>query len=124
MKRLLLRFLRPLCAIEGTGLGPALNASGIQSSSKDVVANTRKVLNTTATNQHDAVFLKVVALTRYVCIDLFLVGEPDTRYLTHSGIRLFRCGRIDTHTNTAPLRASIQRARFALFDNNLASFAD
>ena len=124
MKRLLLRFLRPLGTIERTGLGPALYASGIQSSSKDVVANTRKVLHTTATNQHDAVFLKVVALARYVCIDLFLVGEPDTRYLTHSGIRLFGSGRVNTDTDTAPLRTSIQRARLAFLYNDLASFAN
>jgi hypothetical protein len=89
-----------------------------------VVTNTRKVLDTTATNQHDAVFLKVVALAGDVCIDLFLVGKTDTRDFTHRGVRLLRRGRVHTDTDTAPLRASIQRARFALFDDNLASFAN
>ena len=81
--RLLLRFLRPLGTVEGTGLSPAIYASSIQSSSKDVVTYTRKVLYTTATDQHDAVFLEVVALARDVGVNLFSVAETYTGNLTH-----------------------------------------
>ena len=71
------------CAIERAGLGPALYAGGIQCATKDVVAYTGKVLHTASANQHDAVFLKVVALARDVGIDLFGVGETYTGNLTH-----------------------------------------
>ena len=84
VNELLLRFLRTFCAIEGTGLSTSVHAGGIQSSSKDVVTNTRKVLYTTAADQHDAVLLEVVAFARDVGIDLFGVGKTDTGYLTHS----------------------------------------
>jgi hypothetical protein len=36
-----------------------------------VVTHTREVLHTAATNQHDAVLLEVVTLSRDVSIDLF-----------------------------------------------------
>jgi hypothetical protein len=70
------------------------------------------------------VFLEVVTLARDVCIDLFLVGETNTGHFTHGRVRLFRRRGINTDADTTPLRASIQRARFALFDDNLASFAN
>ena len=57
--------------------------SGIQCATKNVVTYTGKVFHTTAANQHDAVFLQVVALTGNVCIDLFLIGEAYTGNLTH-----------------------------------------
>ena len=122
--RLLLRFLRPLGTVEGTGLSPAIYASSIQSSSKDVVTYTRKVLYTTATDQHDAVLLEVVALARDVGIDLFGVGQTDTRYLTHSGVRLLRRRRINTKANATLLRASIQCTGLAVNSDGLAPFAN
>ncbi len=111
--RLLLRFLRPLGTVEGTGLSPAIYASSIQSSSKDVVTYTRKVLYTTATDQHDAVLLEVVAL-----------AQTDTRYLTHSGVRLLRRRRVNTQANATLLRASIQCTGLAVNSDGLAPFAN
>jgi hypothetical protein len=87
-------------------------ASCVQSTPKDVITYARQVLHTASANQHDAVFLKVVALARDVCIDLFLISEPDARYFTHRGIRLLRSRRVNTYTDSASLRASIQCARF------------
>ena len=80
---LLLGLLRPLGAVEGTGLGPAFHASGIQSSTKDVVTHTREVLHTTAAHQHDAVLLQVVTFARNVGIDLFRVGKAYPGDLSH-----------------------------------------
>ena len=124
VNELLLRFLRTFCAIEGTGLSPSIYTGGIQSSSKDVVTDTREVLYTASADEHDGVLLEVVAFTRDVGIDLFGVGKTDTGYLTHSGVRLFRGCRVNTQTNTTLLRASIQRTRLALYLELLASFTD
>ena len=121
---LLLRFLWPLRTIEGTALSPSIYAGSIQSSSKDVVTYTGKVLHTTAAHKHDGVLLKVVALAGDVCVDLFLIGKSHTGYLTHSRVRLPGSGGVDTHAHTSLLRARIQRARFAFLDDNLASFAN
>ena len=74
-QELLLGLLRPLGAIEGTGLGPSFHTSGVQSSTKDVVTHTGKVRHTTAANQHEAVLLEVVTFARDVGIDLFRVGK-------------------------------------------------
>jgi hypothetical protein len=90
----------------------SIYACSVQSTPKDVITYAWKVLDTASANQHDAVFLKVVALARDVCIDLFLICEPDTRYFTHRGIRLLRSRRVNTYTDSASLRTSIQRARF------------
>jgi hypothetical protein len=89
-----------------------------------VVTYTRKVLDTTTTDQHDAVLLEVVAFARDVSVDLFRVGETYTGHLTHSGVRLFRRGGVHTYADTSLLRARIQRAGLALYDEGLASFAD
>ena len=75
--------LRTFCTVQGAGLCPAFHAGGIQSSTKDVIAYTGEVLYTTAANQHDAVFLEVVAFARDVGIDLFRVGKTHTGNLTH-----------------------------------------
>jgi hypothetical protein len=80
---LLLRFLRTLGTIEGTGLSPSIDASGIQSSSKDVVTDTREVLYTASADEHDGVLLEVVTFARDVGVDLFRVGEAYTGNLTH-----------------------------------------
>ena len=123
-RRLLLRFLRPLRTIEGTGLRPSIYAGGIQSSSKDVVTYTRQVLYTASTDKHDGVLLKVVTLARDVGIDLFRVGKADTRDFTHRGVRFLRSRRVNTKTHATLLRASIQRTRLALDFELLASFTD
>ena len=49
---------------------------------------------------------------RHVMVEL-AVGQAHARHLTHSRVRLFRGGRVDTDTHTAALRASVQSGRFA-----------
>ena len=58
-ERLLLAGLGTLCTVLGAGLHPVLHALGIQSAADDVVTDTGKVLNTTATDQHHGVLLNV-----------------------------------------------------------------
>ena len=67
---------------------------------------------------------EVVALARDVGIDLFGVGQTDTRYLTHSGVRLLRRRRVNTKANATLLRASIQCTGLAVNSDGLAPFAN
>jgi hypothetical protein len=61
--RHLLLLLRSLGAVLGTALLAVCYASGIESASHDVVSNTGKVFDTTASNQNHRVLLEVVSLT-------------------------------------------------------------
>ena len=124
MTTIQLQLLRPLGAVERTGLRPPFHAGSIQSTAEDVVTYTREILDTTATHEHDGVLLEVVTLTRDVGIDLFRIRETYTRDLTHSGVRLLGSRGIDSQAYATLLRASIQRTRFRLHFDNLASFAN
>src|SRR4051794_39083905 len=61
-----LRLLGALGAIFGTRLPAVLDPLRVEHSAKDVIADARKVADTTAADQHDAVFLEVVAFARDV----------------------------------------------------------
>jgi hypothetical protein len=97
----------------GTVLGAALQAvgdtGGIECTADDVITYTGEVLHTTTANEHDGVLLQVVTLSGNVTVDLLLVGQTNTGYLTHSRIRLLRRRCVDTHTDTAALRTVVQR---------------
>jgi hypothetical protein len=75
-----------LLLLLGTVLRTALlalsDALEVQCTTDDVVTDTRKVRYTTTTNQHDGVFLKVVAFTTDICPDFLLVCQADTSDLT------------------------------------------
>ena len=60
---------RTFCAIFRTTLRAVCYTSGIKRTANDVITNTRKVFNTTTTNKHDAVFLKVVTFSWDVSIN-------------------------------------------------------
>jgi len=68
----------PLGAILGTGLLSLLDSNGIQGPPHHMVANPRKVLDTSTADQNDGVFLQVVSDTRDVGSYLNPVREPDT----------------------------------------------
>jgi hypothetical protein len=90
-----------LCAVGDTG--------GIKSTANDVITYTGEILHTTTADEHDRVLLQVVTLSGNVTVDLLLVGQTNTGYLTHSRIRLLRCRCVDTYTDTATLRTVVQR---------------
>ncbi len=75
---------RTLSAILGTSLCATGNTCSIKCTAYNVITHTRKVLHTTATNQHDGVFLQVVSFARNVRVHLFTIGQTHTSYLTHS----------------------------------------
>jgi hypothetical protein len=73
-----------------------------------MVPNTRKILDTTATDQNRGVLLQVVAYTRDIGSDFHSVGKPNTCNFSKSRIGLFRCGCINTSADPALLRAILQ----------------
>jgi hypothetical protein len=71
-----------------------------------VVTNTRKVLYTTAADQHHGVLLKIVANTGDISGNLVAIGKAHTGDLTKCGVRLLRGG--GTHSSA---HASLLRGR-------------
>src|SRR3569832_311413 len=61
---LLWLLLGTLGAVLGTGLAAVLHALRVEDSAKHMIADARKIAHTAATDQHDAVFLEVVAFAR------------------------------------------------------------
>ena len=80
---LLFSGLGTLSAILGTTLQAVSHAGSIERTANDVITYTREVFHTTATYEYDAVFLKVVAFTGDVGVNLLGVGETHTGHLTH-----------------------------------------
>src|SRR4051794_32648541 len=86
----LLGGLRTLDAVLGTTAATFLNAGGVERSANDMVANARKILHATTTNEHDRVLLKIVTFIRNVRNHFVAVGEANLRNLTDSGVWLLR----------------------------------
>ena len=105
--------LRALGAVLGASLLTILNTLGVQRTADDVVTHTRQVLNTTAADQHDAVFLQVVAFTTDVRNDLKAVGLTHLGNLTQSGVRLLRGCGVHARANATLLRAVLERGALA-----------
>ena len=58
--------LGSFCTVLGAALLTVLNTLGVQSTANSVIAHTRKVFYSTATDQHNTVLLKVVTFTTNV----------------------------------------------------------
>ncbi len=112
--RLLLSSLRALSTVLGTALHPAVNTSGIKSTTDDVVTNPWQVLNTAATDQDNTVFLQVVANTWDVGGDFDQVRQTNTRVLPQSGVWLLRCHRPHTSSDPTLLRSRVIGKRLLL----------
>ena len=61
--------LRALRAVLGTGLHTFCYALSVKSSSDDVITHTGEILNTSAADQNNAVFLQVMANAGYIGAD-------------------------------------------------------
>ena len=86
----------------------AFDTGGVKGATDDVVTHTGEVLHTAAADEHDAVFLEVVAFTGDVGVDFLLVLEAHTSHLTHGGVRFLRGGGVNSEAYTALLRTSVQ----------------
>jgi hypothetical protein len=72
-----------------------------------VITNTRKVFNPAATDKDNRVFLEVMTNTRNIRGHLKAISQTNPGDFTESGVRLLRCGCINSRTNTALLRAAL-----------------
>jgi hypothetical protein len=116
--------LGSLGAILRTALFAIRNADGIQRSTNNVITNSRQILHTPAANKHDRVLLKIVSHARNISRHLDTIRQANTRYLAQGRVRFLGSLRVDTSTNAALLRRTLQRgARRFIFDV-LASLAN
>src|SRR5690606_34475037 len=83
-----LRLLGTLRAVLGTRLLAVFHALQVERAAHDVVAHTRQVLDATATHEHDAVLLQVVALAADVRDDLEAIGQAYLGDLAKRRVRL------------------------------------
>ena len=105
---LLVRFLFlsvfwPLSAIFGTGLLPVGNAGCIKCTTNDVISGTRQVLHSSATDQNNAMLLKVVAFTRDIACHFDSVGKTYSGDFTQSRVRLLRGSSLNCSADTSLL---------------------
>ncbi len=82
-------------------------ARGIEGSTHNVVTNTRQVLDTAAADEDDGVLLKVVSLARNVRGNFHSVRQTNAAHLPKRRIGLLGGRCVDTHANTALLRAAL-----------------
>jgi hypothetical protein len=68
----------PLGTILGAGLLAFLDSDGIQGTPNHMVANPRKILDTSTADQNDGVFLQVVPDTGNVSSNFNSIGQTDT----------------------------------------------
>ena len=101
-----------------------ITASREQLTADDVVADTGKIADAAAADEHDRVFLEVVPLTRDVDGHFLGVGEPHTGDFAEGRIRLLRCHRPHLEADAPLLRAAIEHRRLGEFPLRPAAAAD
>src|SRR4028118_32213 len=116
--------LRALGAVLGARLTAVLDTLGVEHAAKHVIAHTRKVAHTAATDQHHRVLLEVVAFARDVADDFALIGQANLGHLAQRRVRLLRSGRVDPGADAALLRVLVHRRDLALGLLRLATLAD
>ncbi len=105
--------LRTLCTVLGTSLHTLCNTLCIQCTTNDMVTNTREVLHTAASDQNNAVLLKVVTYTGNIGCYFNTVGQSYSGNLSDSGIRLLRGSSLNSRTNASLLgRILVDRSAF------------
>ena len=107
---------RSLGTIFGSPLLAVSDALGVEDTTNNVVANSREILNATATNHNDRVLLKIVALSRNVADHFITVRQPYLGNFAQRRIRFFGRRRVDTRANAPLLRAGLHVPRLLAID--------
>src|SRR3546814_12112730 len=76
--------LRTLRAVLRTALLTVLDALGIKDTAQHVITHAGKVAHTSATDQHNTVFLKVMAFAGNIADDFALIGDRKSTRLNSS----------------------------------------
>ena len=113
-----------LCSVFASAVLSTTNTCCIKFSSYDMEFYTRKVFNSTASDEYDAVFLEVMTFTRNVAHDFEAVGEANLGHLAERRVRLLRRGGVDARANAALLRASLHRRDLVTIGRRLAGLAN
>src|SRR5690606_15283840 len=113
-----------LRAVPTARLLAVLHSLRVKGPANDLVANTRQVLHTAATDEHHRVFLQVVTLTGNVGRDLDAVAQLHTGDLAQGRVRLLGRGRVHAGAHTTTLRAPLERRRLLLCSLILAALTD
>src|SRR5882757_3872037 len=97
--------LRTLRAIFRTAATAAIDPEGVKGSANDVISHAGEILHTTTANEHDGVFLQIVAFAGNVGDDFLAVGQADLGDFAKRGVRLLRRAGHDLRADAAALRA-------------------
>src|SRR3954452_19297123 len=113
-----------LGAVAAAGLLAIGDTTGVERTAHDLVADTREVLHTTTTHEHDRVLLQVVADAGDVGRHLDARGETHTGDLAERGVRLL--GRVGEHAraDATALGRTLERGRLRLLGLGLPPLAD
>mmetsp|Transcript_11404 Transcript_11404/g.23113 ORF Transcript_11404/g.23113 Transcript_11404/m.23113 type:complete len:126 (-) Transcript_11404:2617-2994(-) len=85
-----LRSLGFRCTILGPSTLAVLDTMQIQDTSYKMVSDTREILDSSTTDEHDRVLLNIMSLTGNVTDDCAAGRELDTCNFSHCGIRFLR----------------------------------
>ena len=80
----------------------------IELTSNNPILNTRKVLDTSSTDEHHRVLLEFVLLSWDVGNHHLLIGKSDAGYLTQGRVGLLGCSGIDFDADSLLERVSLQ----------------
>ena len=108
--------LRPFCSVLRTALPPVSYSRCIQNAPDRVITNTGQILYSPSPNQHNRMFLEIVALATNVTGDLKTVRQPYSGDLPERRIRLLRSCRIHPRTHPPFLRGLPQRRHSRFLD--------
>src|SRR5660397_256259 len=100
-----LLFFWPFRSVFGTTLAPFGHTGRVQVSSDNVIPYTGQVLDSAASDQHNTMFLKVVADAGDVSGDFNPIGQTDSCNFSQSGIRFFRRDGLYRNTHASLLRS-------------------
>jgi hypothetical protein len=81
--------LRPLRAVLRTALLAVLNAQAVETAADDVVTHAGKVADAAAADEHNRVFLQIVAFAADVRGDFLAVGEANRATLRRAELGFF-----------------------------------
>lgn len=96
--------LRAFRSVLRAALPPVSHSRRIQNAPDGVITNTGQILYASPTNQHDGMFLEIVALATDVTGNLKAVRQSYSGDLPERRIRLLRSGRIHPSTHPPLLR--------------------
>ena len=73
-----------------------------------MIADSRKVLDTTTTDQDDRVFLEVMANARDICAHLDAIGEAHTGHFAERRVGFLGCRGVHPYAHPSFLRIPLQ----------------